>query len=125
MLHVSPYTVLVPYVAALLGHLAGLVVAIILLARAKDTAAILAVVGFALLTLVSIGQITLALPAVDRQIFHVGLWLRWPLNCCCGFFDLAAIVCLIIALWQALSGQIVKEAEITVLEEEPAIEETA
>ena len=126
MLHVPPYPAFVPYVAALLGYLAGLVVAIILLIRARGTAAILAVVGFALLTLVSIGQIGLALPAVGRQIARVGpLSLGWPLHCCCGIFDLAAIVCLIVALWQALSGQTVEEAETPTLEEEPATEEPA
>ncbi len=124
MLNVSSYAALVPHVAALLGHLAGLVVAIILLIRAKGTATILAVVGFALLTLISIGQIALALPAVSRQLFRVGpLWLGWPLNCCCGFLDLAAIVCLIIALWQAFSGQIITEAETPAPGDEPAVEE--
>jgi hypothetical protein len=101
----SMYAALITPVVAMLVHLAGLVVAIVLLIRAKGTAAILAVAGFALLTLISLGQIVLNLPAMDRWLkSSAPPWLGWPLNCCCGILDLAAVVCLIVALWQAISG---------------------
>lgn len=121
------YAALVPYVAALLAYLAGLVVAIILLIRVKGTASILAVVSFALLALISVGQIVLALPPVSRQFFRVGPWSVWFLNCCCGIFDVAAIVCLVVAIWQAVSstgtGETAKEtAYATETLEEPAEE---
>jgi hypothetical protein len=106
-----PYAVLVPHVAALLAYLAGLAVAIILLVRAKGRAAILAAVGFALLVLISVGQIVLALPSVNVQFFRVGQWLAWVLNCCCSMFDVAAIACLIVAIWQAVSGVGTEEVE--------------
>ncbi len=32
------------------------------------------------------------------------------LGCCCNLFNLAAFVCLIVALWQALSGQTVQKS---------------
>jgi hypothetical protein len=117
-----PYAVLVPHVAALLAYLAGLAVAIILLVRAKGRAAILAAVGFALLVLISVGQIVLALPSVNVQFFRVGQWLAWVLNCCCSIFDVAAIACLIVAIWQAVSGvgtEEVEEVIVDVFEEGP------
>jgi hypothetical protein len=98
------YAVLVPHVAALLAYLAGLIVAIFLLVRARGTAAILAVVGFAVLILISIGQIVLAVPPVNRELFRAGQWSVWGLNCCCSILDVGAIVCLIVAIWQAVLG---------------------
>ncbi len=97
------YATLIPHVAALLAYLVGLVIAIILLVRAKGTAAILAVVGFALLILISIGQIVLSLPPVIRELYRA-MWAVWVLNCCCSLLDVAAVACLIVAIWQAVSG---------------------
>jgi hypothetical protein len=94
---------LIPRVVALLAYLVGLVVAIILLVRAKGTAAILAVIGFGLLVLIGIGQIVLSLPPVSRELYRA-VWSVWVLNCCCSILDLGAIVCLIVAIWQAVSG---------------------
>ena len=102
------YANLIPYVAALLVYLAGLAVAVILLIRAKGKAAILAVVGFALLVLISIGQIVLAVLPVAVNLYRF-TWLVWILNCCCSIFIMAAIVCLIIAIWQAVSGPSAKD----------------
>jgi hypothetical protein len=103
------FPTLVPYILALLVHLAGLVVAIILLVRVKGTAAILATAGFALLTVISIGLILVNIPAIGMQLYQAGVWSLWVLNCCCGLFEIGAIVCLIIALWQALSGTALKQ----------------
>ena len=100
-----PYAALIRHVVALLMHLTGLVVAIFLLVRAKGRAAILAAVGFALLVLISIGQIVLTLPPVGREFYRVGgQWSVWVYNCCCSIFDIAAVACLIVAIWQAVSG---------------------
>jgi hypothetical protein len=124
-MQIFPYAALIPYVAAMLAYLAGLVVAIFLVVRAKGRAAILAAVGFALLTLVSIGQIVLALPSVSREFYRVGLWLVWVLNCCCSIFDIAAIACLIVAIWQAMSGtgsQDVAQEAVESLEEEMVVD---
>ena len=81
------YAGIVPYVAALLAYLAGLVVAVILLIRTKHTAAILATVSFALLALIGIGQVVLMLPSVSGSFSNI-VWLAWFLNCCCGLFDI-------------------------------------
>jgi uncharacterized membrane protein YjdF len=100
-----------------LAHLVGAIIAIILLARYKAKAATLALVGFGLLFVVDIARFfmgPLAL-SLSRQIgnggrafaqFNVGL------GCCCSIFDVAAIACLIFALWQAVSaGQPSTDAE--------------
>lgn len=123
------YALIVPYAAALLAHLAGLVVAIILLIRVKGTPAILALVGFALLALFDIAQIILGLPFVTESITSdTDIWM-WFLKCCCSIFDVAAVACLIVAIWQAVSatgGEMAEEvAEISeeVIEEVTEISE--
>jgi hypothetical protein len=118
------YAGIVLYVATLLAYLAGLVVAVILLIRTRRTAAILATVSFAVLVLISIGQIALTLPAMSRQLVRAGAWLAWLLNCCCGLFDMAAIVCLIVALWQAVSGAMSGQATPGSAETWETVEET-
>jgi len=98
------------------------------LVRSKGKTTILAAVGFGLLVLISLGQIVLALPPLTRQFFLVGQWLAWVLNCCCSILDMAAIVCLIVAIWQAVSGtdagDVAQEVAYTVepLEEEMVVE---
>jgi hypothetical protein len=101
------------HVAFILAHLAGLVVAIILLVKHKGTAAILATVAFALLFIQDIGAVA-RLAFLDDLIFRQAAantvrWVVGGFNCCCGFLDLAAIVCLIIAVWQAVSGAAPKQ----------------
>lgn len=91
-----------------LAHLAGLVVAIILLVRHKGTAAILATIAFALLFIQDIGTIA-RMAFLDDLVFRqmAPRALRWAtggLNCCCGVLDLAGIICLIVAIWQAVVG---------------------
>ena len=94
------YAILIPHVVAMLAHLVGLVIAIFLLVRTKSKAAILAAVGFGLFALINLGQIMQPLLPFGRA----GQWLPWVLSCCCSMFDLAAIGCLIVAFWQAVSG---------------------
>jgi len=103
------YAGIVPHVVAVLAYLAGLVVAIILLIRTKARAATLALVGFALLMLITLGQIVLSLPQLTREFVRVQ-WLVWVLSCCCSVLHLAAIVCLIVAIWQAVTGAGKKDA---------------
>jgi len=100
----SLYALIIPYLAALLAHLAGLVVAIILLVRSRTTPAVLSVVGFALLALFDLVQFVLGLPPVFEAITWSSTAWLWVINCCCSIFDVAAIVCLIVAIWQAISG---------------------
>ena len=123
----QPVSMLVPLAATLLVHLAGLIVAIILLVRVKGTPAILATVAFGLLLVQDIGLIVRSAfldQYIVRQMgFRTISWAMGGLGCCCSLFNLAAFVCLIIALWQALSGQTVEEAEAPTFEE-PVIEET-
>jgi hypothetical protein len=106
-------TNVLPAIPILLAHLAGVVVAIVLLVRQrrKPVAAVLALVGFGLLLLLDLANF--ARGPVLRQLLHrmavgdraavIGV------HCCCGIFDVAGIVCLIIAIWQATSGAGMKE----------------
>jgi hypothetical protein len=92
-----------------LGYLAGLVISIILLVRSKARAAILAAVAFALLLLKHLfaSPITrLAYEALHGQIAGTSVW---GFNCCCGILQLAAVVCLVIAIQQGISASIPKE----------------
>ncbi len=102
-----------------LTHLAGLVVAIMLLRKAKGTPAILATVAFGVLFVQDVGQIIrrIFLDNVVRNVTRIqGIWEMN--NCCCGIFELAAIICLVIAIWQAASGAgtIAEEADEEILE---------
>ncbi len=98
----------IPLVVSILAHLAGLIVAIILLVKHKGTAAILATVAFALLFIQDIGAIVRLAFLNDllfRQMAPRALrWVTGGLNCCCSLLDLAGIICLIVALWQAVVG---------------------
>jgi hypothetical protein len=89
-----------------LVHLGGLVAAIVLLTRSKGTPAILATAGFALLLINDAGQI-LRRWFLDGWIKRVILNYRfgpWMVNnCCCSALQVVAFVCLIVALWQAVS----------------------
>ena len=101
-----------------IAHLAGLVVAIILLLKVKGTPAILATVAFGLLFIQDIGSIMRS-AFLDRLIIRQmvagrTLWALNSLGCCCGALNLIATVCLIIAVWQAVSAT---AAEETVEEE--------
>lgn len=101
------YFLILPALPILLAHLAGAVVAVILLIRQrqKSTPAILALIGFGLLFVLDLANFGrtpligwLGRRAV-RQIWAVSA----GVGCCCGIFDVAATVCLIVALWQAVS----------------------
>jgi hypothetical protein len=95
----------IPWALAALAHLAGVVVAIILLVRKKGTAAVLALIAFVLLLLLDVGRI-LQLAASVRMVRlftqapRALPWAQAGLGCCCGVLDLAAIICLVIALWK-------------------------
>jgi hypothetical protein len=98
----------VTLIALTLAYLAGLVVAILLLVKVKGTPAILATVAFGLLFILGLGQIAhaafLERLVLDQLRPGQARWGIGSLNCCCGTLQLAAIVCLIIAIWQAVSG---------------------
>jgi len=96
-----------PRVLVALGHLVGLVVAIILVVRKKGTAAVLALVAFIVLLLLDIGAV-LRMAFLDRRLAGLidspqGMqWAFGGLSCCCGILDLVAIICLVVALWKGM-----------------------
>ncbi len=104
-----------------LAHLAGLVVAVILLVRRKGTAPILATAAFALLVILDAAQIvqTALLPTIARQIRapRVLPWIGGGATCCCGLLDLVAWGCLIAAIWMGI-GRPEAEQEIQSAKEE-------
>ena len=92
----------------LIAHLVGLIVAIILLIKVKGTPSILATVAFALALLRDLGQVARA-AFLDRFILEQVNYssVRLPmggLDCCCGIFSVVGTVCLIVAIWQAVSA---------------------
>jgi len=105
MLEQPWYVMILPMLPLLLAHLAGVVVAIVLLVRRGGAPAILALVGFGILFLANLaslgrGPLIGALAEQTRRFVLVSS----GVNCCCSVVDVAAIVCLIVALWQAVSG---------------------
>lgn len=99
------YVTILPALPILLAHLAGIVVAVILLVRHGGTPAILALIGFGVLFVADLagfagGPLVGLLASQTRQflIANVGV------GCCCSVLDVVAIVCLIVAIWQAVSG---------------------
>lgn len=93
----------------ILAHLAGLIVAVILLVRRKGTAPILATAAFALLVILDAARIieTRLLPAIARQVRapRVLPWIGGSTTCCCGLLDLIAWGCLIAAIWMGMGPQ--------------------
>jgi hypothetical protein len=112
-----------PLLPALLAHLVGVVVAIILLARVERsrTPALFSLLGFALLSILDLANV--ARGPLIRLLSHrtvSGIRLASVgVGCCYSFFDVVAVACLIIAIWQAMSGSGTKEAV-----SEPASERT-
>ncbi len=97
-----------PTIPILLIHLAGVVAAVILLARQKERSlpAVLALIGFALLLVLD--GANLARGPLIRFLSHrTAAGIRSAVigvGCCCSIFDVAASVCLIMAIWQSVSG---------------------
>ncbi|MDY7078662.1 MAG: hypothetical protein SXV54_17245 [Chloroflexota bacterium] len=101
------YVTILPLLPILLVHLIGTVAAIILLVRSRSTPAILSLIGFGILFIVDIanlGRSSLIGP-LTRRMSKSEFWIaNAGAGCCCSIFDVAAIVCLIVAIWQAVSG---------------------
>ena len=107
---ILPFVSMLPI---LLVHLAGVVVAIILLVRHRGTPAIMALVGFAVLfimDLVSFSRPRLTMFLARQVGMRQFAFVNTGVGCCCSVFDVLAIVCLIVAIWQAASGAATGEA---------------
>jgi len=91
----------------ILVHLGGLIVAIILLVRRRSTPAILALVAFGLLLVTSFASLfrgaLINQFASQMRYGQIG-WLVAGIGCCCSILDVIAFICLIVAIWQAVSG---------------------
>ncbi len=101
---------ILPSLPTLLAHLGGVIAAIMLLSRhkQKQSPALLALIGFGVLLLVDLASFARA-PLVNLIIRQTRgaqrfLTVNTSIGCCCSVIDVAAIVCLILALWQAISG---------------------
>jgi type III secretory pathway component EscS len=97
-----------PAIPILLAHLAGVVVAVILLIRQQKRSlpALLALVGFTLHLALDVANFARG-PLIRFLSHRTGAGARSLMagvGCCCSVFDVAAIVCLIIAIWQAVSS---------------------
>ncbi|MGD2105809.1 MAG: hypothetical protein PVJ55_11935 [Anaerolineae bacterium] len=94
----------------MLAHLAGVVVALILLIRQdrRRAPSIFALVGFGLLLAVDVAKFTRG-PIIRQLLHRTAVGDRAAVHgvsCCCGLFDVAAMACLILALWQALASSV-------------------
>jgi hypothetical protein len=108
MTRVPGFPNLIPTIPVLLTHLAGMVVAIILLARqqGKRATGLLALIGFALLLVFDLTSFTQGslIRFLSRQTPAGVRLAHISVPCCCNILDVAAIVCLILAIWQATSS---------------------
>lgn len=104
-----------PLLPVLLAHLTGAVVALILLVRSerRRTVPIFALLGFSLLSILDLAE--MARGSLVRLLSHgtaTGIHLAdTGVGCCYSIFDVAAVPCLVIAVWQATSGAKAGEAE--------------
>ena len=100
------YVTVLPVLPVILVHLAGVVAAIVLLVRRSGTPAILSLVGFGLLfvlDLVSFAKVPLTRFLVRQVGMRQFVFVDTGVNCCCGLFNMIALVCLVVAIWQAVS----------------------
>lgn len=107
MTRVPGFVSLLPLLPVLLTHLAGLAVAITLFVRLKErrTAAVFTLLGFALLAILDLAGVARG-PLVSLLTRRTGSGIRLAnagVGCCYSVFDVVAVVCLIIAIWQAMS----------------------
>ena len=116
MTRVPGFVNLIPLLPTLLVHLVGVVVAIILLVRLerRRTPAIFALLGFGLLSILDLARV--ARGPLVRLLSHrtvSGIRLTSVgVGCCYSIFDVVAVVCLIIAIWQAMSSRETQEAAL-------------
>ena len=111
---ISDFANLLPAIPVLLAHVAGMVVAIILVLRPKTkrTAGLLALSGFALLVILDLAEFAQG-PLIRLLSNQTARGIRLAhvsVGCCCGAVDIAAIVCLIVAIWQTMSSNEAHEA---------------
>ncbi|TET51833.1 MAG: hypothetical protein E3J64_06150 [Anaerolineales bacterium] len=109
--------VVVRLVPILLGlaYLAGLGLSIFLLIKSKAKAATLSTIAFAVLLLLHVlgpwaqpKIVDVTGDVLDSDVAHA---MDQGLDCCCGVLQLAAIVCLVIAIQQAISPSVPKEVK--------------
>lgn len=103
---ISGFTNLLPAIPVLLAHVAGMVVATILVLRPKTkrTAGLLALSGFALLVILDLAEFAQG-PLIRLLSNRTARGIRLAhvsVGCCCSAVDIAAIVCLIVAIWQTM-----------------------
>lgn len=99
-----------PAIPVILVHLAGVIVAGILIIRrdGSATAPVLALIGFGLLLVLDVANFARG-PVIGQLLRRTAVGDRAAVtgvSCCCGLVDVAAAVCLIAAVWQALTRSV-------------------
>ena len=115
MTRVPEFVNLLPLLPVLLAHLIGIAVSVILFVRLKESraAAVFALLGFALLAILDIANVargSLVSLLARRTVSGIRL-ASAGVGCCYSIFDMMAVVCLIIAIWQATSDSAVPGGE--------------
>lgn len=107
MQRVPSWITLLPAIPLILANLAGLVVSIILVIRHRTTPATLALIGFALLALLSLANLGRS-PLATLLVGHGGvrdfLLANTSIGCCCSAIDAIAITLLVVAIYRAVAG---------------------
>jgi hypothetical protein len=104
---VPGWITLLPAIPLILVNLAGLTVSTILVVRHRTTPAILALLGFALLLLLSLANLgrgpltTLLVREAGVRNFLVA---NTSIGCCCSAIDAVAIALLVVAIYRAVAG---------------------
>jgi len=101
------YVTVLPALPLILVHLAGVVVAIVLLVRRSGTPAILSLAGFGVLfvmDLVSFARNPLMRFLIAQAGLRQILLVDTGVNCCCSLLNMIALACLVVAIWQAVSA---------------------
>lgn len=108
MTHVPGFVTVLPLVPLLFVHITGTIVAIVLLFRHEKRRgpAMLALVGFTLLILADLASVAQgALISLLARDIAMGIGLASAsVGCCFSVFEVAAVLCLIVAIWRAVSG---------------------
>lgn len=115
MARVPGFVNVLPLFPVLLAHLAGVVVAVFLLTRSEGrrTAAALALLGFALLSALDLAKAAQG-PLIGLLSRRTATCIRLVtagVGCCYSVFEVTAVLCFIIAIWQAMPCHSARKAE--------------
>lgn len=104
-----PWFAVIPMLPIILAYLAGAIVALVLALRYRSLPAALAMIGFAIFTAMALFNMLFRAPLIEFLVlmgpFRDPIAAHAGLGCCCSILDVVAVMLLVIALWQAVTGR--------------------